>query len=48
MHMHTYAQEYTCASMTLLKHAEEWLLRLKISAQTYIHIQIHMYIYACV
>ena len=38
----------TCASMTLLKHAEEWLLRLKISAQTYTHIQIHMYIYACV
>jgi len=30
--------------MTLLKHAEDWLLKLKIYAQTYIHI----YIYACV
>jgi len=34
--------------MTLLKHAEEWLLRLKIYAQTCIHIHIHMYIHACV
>ena len=48
MHTHTYAQEYTRASMTLLKHAEEWLLRLKIYAQTCIHIHIHMYIHACV
>ena len=48
MHTHTYAQEDTCASMILLKHAEEWLLRLKIYAQTCIHIHIHMYIYACI
>jgi len=45
-HTHTYAQEYTCASMTLFKHAEEWLLRLKIYAQTCIHIP--MYMHACV
>ena len=48
MHTHTYAQEYTRASMTLLKHAEEWLLRLKIYAQTCIHIHIHMYTHAYV
>jgi len=37
--------------MTLLKHAEEWLLKLKIYAQTYIHIHIYAcvypYIYTC-
>jgi len=51
MHTHTYAQEYTCALMTLPKHAEEQLLRLKIYAQTCIHVHIHtrhMYIHACV
>jgi len=42
LHTHTRAQEYTCTSMTLLKHAEEWLLGLKIYAQTCIHIHIHM------
>jgi len=51
MHTHTYAHEYTCSSMTLLKHAEEWLLKLKIYAQTYIHIHIYAcvypYIYTC-
>ena len=30
MHTHTYAQEHSCASMTLPEHAEERLLRLKI------------------
>jgi hypothetical protein len=34
--------------MTLLKDTEEWLLRLKIYAQTCIHIHIHMYTHACV
>jgi len=48
MHTHRYSQEYTCTSMTLFKHAEEWLPRLKIYAQTCIHICIHMYIHACV
>ena len=48
MHTHTYVQEYTCASMTLFKHDEEWLLRFKIYVQTCIHIHIHMYIHACV
>ena len=51
MHTHTYTHEYTCSSMTLLKHAEEWLLKLKIYAQTYIHIHIYAcvypYIYTC-
>ena len=32
MRTHTYAQKYTCRPMTLLKYAEEWLLRLKIYA----------------
>ena len=42
MHIHT------CTSMTLLKDTEEWLLRLKIYAQTCIHIHIHMYTHAYV
>jgi hypothetical protein len=45
MHTHAYAQEYTWASMTLLEHAKEWLLRLKIYAQTCIHIVIYMHVY---
>jgi len=48
MHTHRYAEEYTCTSMTLFKHAEEWLPRLKIYAQTCIRIYIHTYIHACV
>ena len=48
MQTHTYAQECTCANMTLLKHAGKWLLRIKVYAQTYIHIHIYMYIHACV
>ena len=48
MHTHTYAQEYTCASITPSKQAEEQLLRLTIYAQVCIHIHIHMYIHACI
>jgi len=48
MHTHTYPQEYTCAFMTLFKHAEEWLLRLTIYAHICIHVHIHMYIHAYV
>jgi len=33
--------------MTLLKHAKEWLLRLKIYAQTCIHIVVS-YVYPCI
>jgi len=57
MHTHTYTQKHKCASMTLLRHAEEWLLKLKIYPQTFIHININMsghvharvypYIYTC-
>jgi len=48
MHTHAYPQEYTCASMTLSKHAEERLLRFTIYAQICIHIDKHMYIHAYV
>jgi len=50
MHTHTYAQAYIRASMILLKHAEEWLLRLEIYAQTCIRIHVYtcMCIHACV
>jgi len=52
IYIHTYANAYICTrihtSMTPSKHAEEWLLRLIIYAQTCIHILIHMYILASV
>ena len=56
MHTHTHAQEYTCASMTLPKHAKQQLLSLKIHAQIcmnihinmYIHARVYLYIYACI
>jgi len=47
-HTRTYAQEYMCAPKTPPKHTEERLQKLKIYAQTCIHIHIHMYIHTCV